>query len=185
MQKFGKSQSTRRSEDVRFLTGHGRYIDDVAPENALFAYFLRAPVAHADITSLDLTDARAADGVHLIVTAEDMEAAGLNIRMAAHELTNADGTTATAPMRPMLAKDRMRFVGEPVAMIVADSLGAAKDAADLIMLEYDDLPVSLDLMPGAGLTSTMLPRKTARLIGISAKRTQLPQHWKALIGLSV
>lgn len=150
MQKFGKSQPMRRSEDVRFLTGHGRYIDDVAPEGALFAYFLRAPVAHAEITTLNLADAQDVDGVHLVLSASDLEAAGLDLEMSAYEETNRDGSKGIAPPRPVLAKGRMRFVGEAVALIVADSLTAAKDAAEMIELDFDELPVSLELFPGAG-----------------------------------
>ncbi len=150
MQKFGKSQSKRRSEDVRFLTGQGQYIDDVAPENALYAYFLRSPVAHAEITSLDVSAARESEGVHLVVTAADLEEAGLDLRMKAFELTNSDGTPATAPLRPMLAKDRMRFVGEPVVLIVAETLSGAKTAAEMIELDFEELPISLDVYPGAG-----------------------------------
>ena len=63
MEKFGKSQPVRRFEDSRFLTGQGRYVDDIAPEGALFAWFLRSPVAHAEITSLDVTAAREAEGL--------------------------------------------------------------------------------------------------------------------------
>ncbi|MFT5612988.1 MAG: carbon-monoxide dehydrogenase large subunit, partial [Granulosicoccus sp.] len=79
MDKFGKSQPVIRVEDARFLTGEGRYLEDIAPDGALFAYFLRAQVAHAKITELDLTEARAADGVHLVLAIEDLEAAGVNI----------------------------------------------------------------------------------------------------------
>ena len=69
LEKFGKSQSVIRSEDVRFLTGHGAYVDDISPASALVAYVLRAPVAHARIVALDLAEACACDGVHLVITA--------------------------------------------------------------------------------------------------------------------
>ena len=78
MEKFGKAQSFTRLEDVRFLKGEGRYIDDVAPENAYFGYFLRSQVAHGTIAELGLDDARDLDGVHLILTADDLEAAGVS-----------------------------------------------------------------------------------------------------------
>jgi carbon-monoxide dehydrogenase large subunit len=71
MEKFGKCQSIKRVEDVRFLTGHGRYADDIAPAGALHAFVFRSPVAHAEIGALDLEDARAADGVHLILTIDE------------------------------------------------------------------------------------------------------------------
>ena len=73
MEKFGRSQGVTRVEDVRFLTGHGRYGDDVAPEGSLYAVFFRSPVAHATITGLDVSAAREAPGVHLVYTLDDPE----------------------------------------------------------------------------------------------------------------
>ena len=77
MKKFGKSQPVTRVEDVRFLTGHGRYVDDIAPEGALFAFVFRSPVAHATITGLDVDDACASEGVRAVLTADDLKAAGI------------------------------------------------------------------------------------------------------------
>lgn len=148
MDKFGKSQSVKRVEDVRFLTGHGQYVDDIAPSEALRAFVFRAPVAHATITSLDVPDARDADGVHAVLTVEDLEAAGMNINMFAATVKNRDGTQGASPDRPLLAKGKMRFVGEPVAFIVADTLEQARDAAELIDLEYEDLPAKMDMAAG-------------------------------------
>ncbi len=148
MEKFGKSQSVKRTEDVRFLTGEGRYVDDVAPEGALHAFFFRSPVGHGVITELDVNDARDADGVHAVYTIADLEAAGVNIGMSGTVVDNRDGTKGAAPLRPVLAKDRVRFVGEPVAMIVADTLAQARDAAELIMFDADDLPAKMDMAPG-------------------------------------
>lgn len=148
MEKFGKSQPVKRVEDVRFLTGHGRYVDDIAPADALHAYFLRATVAHGVITSLDLDDARAMPGVHLIVTADDLLAAGVVLGLAGKTVQNRDGSMGAGPERPILARGRVRHVGEAIAMIVADSVLAAKDAAEVIGLELDDLPVHVDLAVG-------------------------------------
>ncbi len=148
MEKFGKSQAVKRTEDVRFLTGEGRYVDDIAPAGALHAFFLRAPVAHGVITELDLEEARAAEGVHAVLTVEDLEAAGMKIGLFGSRIENRDGTKAAGPLRPMLAKERVRYVGEPVAMVVAESLSQARDAAELILLDIDDLPAKMDLAPG-------------------------------------
>ena len=74
MEKFGKSQSVSRTEDHRFLTGKGQYVDDIAPDGALFAFVFRSPVAHGDITELDVADARASAGVKAVITAEDLRA---------------------------------------------------------------------------------------------------------------
>ena len=143
MEKFGKSQSVTRVEDLRFLTGMGRYVDDVAPDGALHAVFVRAGVAHGKITALDLNEACAMPGVALIVTADDLVAAGVRIGLAGKVLPNA-----AAPVRPILAQGRVRHVGEPVAMIVADSLIHARDAAEAVVLDIDDLPVHVTLEIG-------------------------------------
>jgi len=148
MEKFGKSQAVKRTEDVRFLTGAGRYVDDITPENALFGYVLRSSVAHGEITELNVEDARASDGVHLVVTGDDLLANGNMLAMDASVLTNRDGARAAAPERPLLAQGRVRFVGEPIAMIFADTLQQAKDAAELVELDIDDLPVHLELATG-------------------------------------
>ncbi len=148
MDKFGKSQSVKRVEDIRLLTGQGRYVDDITPEGALFGYVFRSPVAHATITELDLSEARAADGVHLVLSVDDLLNAGVNIGMRGALAPNRDGTKGANPERPILAREKLRFVGEAVAFIVADSLDQARDAAELIVLDYDDLPAQLTRGPG-------------------------------------
>ncbi len=148
MEKFGKSQSVTRREDQRFLTGQGRYVDDIAPDGALHAYFLRSTVAHGQITELDLDDAREMPGVHLVISAADLVAAGVVLGLGGSTVKNRDGSRGAAPVRPILAQDRVRHVGEPIVMIVADNLAAAKDAAEVIALDIDDLPVHVDLALG-------------------------------------
>ncbi|MGR3822750.1 MAG: xanthine dehydrogenase family protein molybdopterin-binding subunit [Salipiger marinus] len=148
MEKFGKAQAMRRSEDVRFLTGHGRYVDDIAPEGALQGIMFRSPVAHAVIDALDVEAARQAPGVHLVVTVEDLLAAEVDITMTGVVMENRDGSKGAAPTRPWLAHKRVRHVGEPVALIVADSLQAAQDAAELIEFDYTELPAHLDICAG-------------------------------------
>lgn len=148
MNSFGKSQTVKRVEDLRLLTGAGRYVDDIAPKNALHALFFRAPVAHATIDTLDLTAATDAPGVHGVYDAQALIAAGMDIAMSTTVLKNRDGSDAAAPLRPILAMDRVRFVGEAIAMIIADSREAARDAAELIEFAYTDLPVAMDLASG-------------------------------------
>ncbi|WP_170366634.1 xanthine dehydrogenase family protein molybdopterin-binding subunit [Ruegeria arenilitoris] len=148
MEKFGKSQPVTRTEDQRFLTGQGRYMDDTVPPGALHAVFFRSPVAHGDITGLDLNAARAAPGVRLVLTIDDLIAAGIDPVLSATILVNRDGTRAANPPRHMLARDRVRFVGEPVAMVVAETLAQARDAAELIWMDTADRPAKLDLAPG-------------------------------------
>lgn len=161
MQKFGKAQSVGRLEDVRFLTGSGRYVDDIAPENSLHAFFLRASVAHARIDALDLTEAEAVAGVQLILTAERLEMAGVTLGMKGVTVPNRDGSRGAMPERPVLARGVVRHVGEAVAMIVADSLSAARDAAELIELSYTDLAPKLDLALGGPVVHEIAPQNRA------------------------
>lgn len=146
--KFGQSQPAHRIEDHRFLTGQGRYVDDIAPKDALRAWFLRSDRAHADITGLDVAAARAAPGVHLVLTAQDLRAAGVETGMRFARVPNRDGSRGAAPARPVLAEGRVRFVGEAIALIVAESLEAARDAAELITFDIEERPVALSLEPG-------------------------------------
>ncbi|RBW56247.1 xanthine dehydrogenase family protein molybdopterin-binding subunit [Ruegeria sp. A3M17] len=148
MEKFGKSQPVKRTEDQRFLTGHGRYMDDDVPEDALFAAFYRSPVAHGRITALDLDAAREAEGVRLVMTLDDLSTAGIDTVMNAATVQNRDGSQTLAPDRHMLAQDRVRFVGEPVAVVIADTLLQARDAVEMIWMDTDDLPAKLDVEAG-------------------------------------
>ena len=165
MQKFGQAQPVRR-EDMRFLTGTGGYVDDTAPEGALTAWFLRADVAHADILSLDVAAARRAPGVHLVLTADDLVAAGVTLGMRFETVENRDGSMGAAPERPVLARGRIRHVGEAIAMIVADSVDAARDAAERVELSTGDLPVSLSLEPGGTAIHAEAPENLAFDFGI-------------------
>ena len=148
MEKFGKSQSVLRREDDRFVTGRGQYVDDTAPKGALHGYVLRSSYAHGVITALNTQEAEAADGVRLVLTAAVLDKAGLSGKMEASLVKNQDGQLAPNTDRFLLAKDRVRFVGEPVAMVFADTYAQARAAADMIALEIDDLPVHLELQAG-------------------------------------
>ncbi len=157
MSKFGSSQSVTRVEDQRFLTGAGGYVDDIAPQNAFFGFVLRSPMAHGTITTLDTADAREAPGVHMIITAADLAAQGLENKMRAHVIKNRDGTRGDTSPRTILAEGRVRFVGDAIAFIVAETLAQAKDAAELIELDIDELPVKLDLTPGGPVIHDSAP----------------------------
>ncbi len=159
--KFGTSQPVRRMEDTRFLTGTGSYVEDAAPEGALYGYVLRSSVAHAEITELDVTDAAEAEGVHMVLTAERFTAAGAKNEMGASIIDNHDGTKGAAPTRPILATGRVRFVGEPLVFIVAETLAQAKDAADLVVFDYEDLETSMRLAPGGPMIHPEAPDNVA------------------------
>ncbi|MEM8851874.1 MAG: xanthine dehydrogenase family protein, partial [Pseudomonadota bacterium] len=146
--KFGLAQSNARVEDTRLLTGAGRYVDDTAPAGALHAYVLRSSLAHGEVTGLDVSAARGMDGVVLVLTSDDIEAAGVVNHIPTVVARNPDGSKAADPKRPLLTKGRVRFVGEPVAFVVAESLGQARDAAEAIEVEIEDLPVKVDVAEG-------------------------------------
>ena len=111
MDKFGKSQPITRLEDQRFLTGFGKYIDDIAPADALHAFVFRSPIAHGVITNLDVSDARESEGVAAVITADDLIAAGISMDLEGTVVKNRDGTDGAKPPRPLLAVDRVRHVG--------------------------------------------------------------------------
>ena len=161
MEKFGKSQPIKRKEDVRFLTGSGRYIDDISPADALHTFVFRSPVAHANIINLDVSDAKAAVGVHAVYVAGDLETAGLKLGMRGAVMKNRDGSDGASPERPILAKSKLRFVGEPVAMILADTLSQARDAAEMITLSYDDLPAKMNIDKGGEMIHDAAPDNVA------------------------
>lgn len=161
MEKYGIGQAVRRKEDVRFLTGHGRYIDDIELEGMAHGFVLRSPYAHARITAIDTAAAVATPGVLFVLTGADWQAAGLGDLPTRTRAKHPDGSPVTAPPRPALVTDQVRFVGDAVAFIVAETLEAAKDAAELIDIEYDPLPTVADvaaaLEPGAPLVWDHIP----------------------------
>ena len=144
MVQFSASQPVRRMEDSRFTTGKGNYTDDMNLDGQAFGYMLRSPVAHASIKSLDCSEALAISGIVGIVTALDLEAEGINSIPCLVPMENRDGSQAPMPTRPVLCEDRVRHVGDNVAFIVAESLSAAKDAAELIQIEYSSLDAIVD-----------------------------------------
>ena len=148
MKAFGKSQGGTRREDIRFLTGKGQYLADILPAGSLHAMFLRAPAAHARITTLDVSAAREMPGVRAIWTARDLDAAGINGSVFGVALPDRRGGKGAAPKRPILADGIMRHVGEPVALIVAETQAQAMDALEAIDLDFEELPVTLALEPG-------------------------------------
>ena len=147
MVKFGVSQSVVRKEDVRFLTGQGQYVDDLRPDDCLFAHFFLSPVAHAKIELIDTEEAKSAPGVKAVYTSQDLVGAGMKNRMPV-DILDVNGEKAADPDRTILATDKVRFVGEPIAVVIADTLNQAKDAAELIDVEFDELDVALELKPG-------------------------------------
>ncbi len=161
MDKFGTAQTAARREDIRFLKGEGQYIDDTAPEGAAHAFFFRSSVAHAEITALDVSAAKVAPGVLGVFTADDMEAAGAKLNLPGLTVKNRDGSKAANPYRPVLAQGRVRYVGEAIALIVAETLAEAKDAAEMIDFAYDELPVHVAVEPGGDVIHPEAPANQA------------------------
>ena len=142
--KFGVGQAIKRVEDQVLVTGHGRYTDDVNIDGQAHAFFVRSPYAHAEIKSIDTEEAEKAPGVLWVATSKDVDEADINEIPCLIPMKNRDGSDRYDTHRPILAKGRVRHVGEPVAMVVAETLLQAQDAAEMVMVDYEELPVAVD-----------------------------------------
>ena len=138
--KFGIGQPVRRHEDLCFVTGQGRYTDDIVLPRLTYAFVLRSPVAHAHIKRVDTAAARRTPGVHLVATGDDLAADGLGDVPCLVPLTSRDGKPRHDTPRPVLALRKVRHVGQPVALVIAETLTAARDAAETVEVDYEPLP---------------------------------------------
>ncbi|WP_368040624.1 xanthine dehydrogenase family protein molybdopterin-binding subunit [Roseicella sp. DB1501] len=161
MGRFGSGRAVRRIEDQALLSGAGRFTDDVAPEGQTHLVFLRAPHAHARILSIDPGPALALPGVLAVITGEDLAAAGAKPMLVTLPFKRPDGGALTAPPRPVLARGHVRFVGEPVAAVIAETAAAARDGAEAVLVDYEELPAVVGLAeaaaPGAPLVWEAAP----------------------------
>ncbi len=146
-------EPVRREEDLRLLTGKGRYVDDIREANEARGYVLRSPHAHARIGAIETGRALALPGVLCVLTGEDLRRRGLGTLLPGVPRRRRNGAPAFVCPQPLLAQGRVRYVGDPVAFIVAETLHQAKDAAELIDIEYKPLPAVIGaetaLLPGA------------------------------------
>jgi len=133
----GIGAAVKRREDFRFLTGRGNYTDDINRPNQAYAYILRSPYAHAAINKIDTAKAKAAPGVVAIFTGADYDKGGVPCGWLIH---SKDGSPMVEPPHMPLCKDEVRHVGDQVALVIAESLAQAKDAAELIEVDYKELP---------------------------------------------
>jgi carbon-monoxide dehydrogenase large subunit len=141
--KFGIGQPVRRKEDIRLVQGRGCYLDDVQLDGTAYAYFVRSPHAHAILRSIDTGEARKAPGVIGVLTAADLPETGfVPVRGA---FKNRDGSAMRQSPKMLLPADKVRFAGEAVAMVIAETPGEAKDAAELVSVDYDALPAAATL----------------------------------------
>jgi carbon-monoxide dehydrogenase large subunit len=161
IERYGVGQAVRRKEDARFLTGAGRYVDDVAMPGMAHLAILRSPHAHARIVSIETEAAAAAPGVVAVLTGADWIADGLGGIPTRTAARNSDETPVPTPERQGLVAERVRFVGDAVAAVIAESRDGAREAAELIEVDYEPLAAVVSageaLAPGAPLVWDDIP----------------------------
>src|SRR5262249_33397786 len=143
VQKFGIGQAVSRFEDPRLVKGGGRYVDDIVLPGMAFGYVLRSPHAHARIRAIDTAAAKAAPGVLCVLTGADWKASGFGDLPVPTGNKRRDGSPMYRPPYPALVNDRVRFVGDYVAFVVAETYRQAMDAAELIEVDYEQLPANV------------------------------------------
>jgi aerobic carbon-monoxide dehydrogenase large subunit len=149
MSATGIGASVKRSEDIRFITGKGHYVDDINRSGQAHAYFLRSPHAHATINKIDIADALAAPGVVGVFTGDDLAQDKIGPLVCGWMIHSKDGSPMKGVVHPELAVGRVRYVGDPVAVVIADTLAQAKDAAEKIVVDYAVLPAATDTATAA------------------------------------
>ncbi|MCG6877263.1 MAG: xanthine dehydrogenase family protein molybdopterin-binding subunit [Betaproteobacteria bacterium] len=137
--RFGSSDDARRTEDAPLLTGRGRFTDDLGVHGESHAAFVRAPVAHAEVRRVDVAAARSMPGVLAVITGRDLADEGIGTIPPLVLLPGRGGKQMFGPAMQVLAAERVRYVGEPVAIVVAETAAQAQDAADAVMVDFDEL----------------------------------------------
>ena len=173
--KFGIGQPVRRYEDVRLLTGRGHYQDDVTQPRQTWCVFVRSPHAHAKIGGIETAAAKTSPGVVAIYTGADYAGDGLGMPKANMPRKKRDGSPMFAPQRPPIVVDRARYVGDIVAMVVAETLEQAKDAAELVVVDYEALPAVTNVR--ATVPPTFVTRaNSAKIFGTRCQSTKEASH---------
>lgn len=137
-------KAVKRVEDKRFITGKGNYTDDIVLPNMAYAYIIRSPFAHAKIVSIDSSAATAADGVIAVYTGKEIADAGIAGVPCGWQVNFKNGDTMKEPPHPLLAVGKARHMGDGVAVVIGESLSIARDAADLVDIEYEELPAAVN-----------------------------------------
>src|SRR6201996_682412 len=149
----GIGASVVRKEDRRFITGKGRYVDDIKLLGMTHAHFIRSPHAHAKIKSIDSTEAMKMPGVVGILTGQQIVDDKIGNLICGWAITSKDGTPMKMGAWPAMAPETVRFVGQAVAVVIAETKNLAKDAAEAVVVEYEELPAVADIhaaiKPGA------------------------------------
>src|SRR6476620_5088850 len=134
-----------RKEDKRFLTGKGRYTDDIAMMGTAHAVFVRSHYAHAKIKSINVAEAKKAPGVIDVLTGADLAADKIGGLICGWMIHSKDGTPMKAGAHPALAQGKVRYVGDHVAVVIAEDYATARDAAEKVVVDYDVLPAVIDM----------------------------------------
>ncbi|MEO1019465.1 MAG: xanthine dehydrogenase family protein molybdopterin-binding subunit, partial [Pseudomonadota bacterium] len=144
MAKFGIGQGVNRVEDQRFITGKGTYTDDINVSGQAFGTVVRSPVAHARIKSVDVEAAKSAPGVISVITAQEFASKAGNEIPCMVPIENRDGSQRANALRPILATEKVCHVGDHIAFVVAETASQARDAAELVEIDFEDLPAVYD-----------------------------------------
>ena len=137
--------SVKRTEDIRFITGKGHYVDDINRPGQAYAYFLRSPHAHATIDRIDASAALKLPGVAAIFTGDDVAADKVGGLICGWMIHSKDGSPMNVGGHPSLAQGAVRYVGDHVAVVIAETYAQAKDAAEKIVVDYGVLPAVIDV----------------------------------------
>ena len=163
--RYGSGKAVRRIEDPALLAGRGQYAGDVSLPGQAWLVFVRSPFAHARINAIDVSAAKAIPGVIEVITGAQMAGAGVKAMVGAAGFKRADGTPVASPPRRPLAHEVARFMGEAVALVVAESRAAARDGADAVIVDYEELPSVVDsfaaVKPGAPVLCPQAPDNIA------------------------
>ena len=173
MSATGIGASVKRREDIRFITGKGRYTDDINRPGQAHAYFVRSPHAHATIDSIDVSEAVASPGVVAVYTGADTSADKLGAHFVGWTIHSKDGSVMKTPPTPALAVGKVFYVGDQVAVVIADTYAQAREAAEKIVVNYGVLPASVDprttASPSAPLLHETVPNNTCFNFAIGEK----------------
>ena len=166
-------QPIKRKEDARFLTGSGSYTDDVSVVGQTYAVFVRSPHAHATLRTISTANAKAAAGVVGVFTGDDLAADKVGGLPCGWLITDVDGQPMKEPAHPVLAQGKVRYVGDPVAVVIAETLLQACDAAERVEVDYEPLPAVVNAgdarKPGAAVVHDIAPDNTCYVWALGAK----------------
>src|SRR6185295_595590 len=145
MADTGIGASVKRKEDQRFITGKGQYTDDINRPGQAWAVFVRSPHAHANLKKVDASAALASPGCLAVLTGEDIAKDKVGGLICGWMIHSKDGSPMKAGAHPALAQGKVRYVGDHVAVVIAETLAQARDAAEKVVVDYDVLPAAIDV----------------------------------------